>query len=110
MTKYIKTKSTNMIHYTGEDEAGLLECSRTHKDRDGTTYPEDDWEIGEGTEKEINVLLKKQDDDNEKWNFKRMRSYKSIIDQIDLMYWDQKNGTNNWEKHIDKVKSDYPKE
>lgn len=40
----------------------------------------------------------------------RRQAYLSLKDQLDLIYWDKKNGTDNWEKHIDKVKSDYPKE
>jgi hypothetical protein len=36
--------------------------------------------------------------------------YGSIGEQLDMLYWDKKNGTDNWEKHIDKVKSDIPKE
>ena len=35
--------------------------------------------------------------------------YGSIGEQLDMLYWDKKNGTDNWEKHIDKVKSDIPK-
>jgi len=27
--------------------------------------------------------------------------YKPIEDQLDLLYWDMKNGTENWIKHID---------
>ena len=36
--------------------------------------------------------------------------YGFIGEQLDMLYWDKKNGTDNWEKHIDKVKSDIPKE
>jgi len=36
--------------------------------------------------------------------------YGSIGEQLDMLYWDKENGTNNWKKHIDKVKSDIPKE
>ena len=35
--------------------------------------------------------------------------YGSIGEQLDMLYWDKENGTNNWKKHIDKVKSDIPK-
>ena len=35
--------------------------------------------------------------------------YGSIGEQLDMLYWDKKNGTDKWEKHIDKVKSDIPK-
>ncbi len=35
--------------------------------------------------------------------------YGTTGEQLDMLYWDKKNGTDNWEKHIDKVKSDIPK-
>jgi D-serine dehydratase len=48
--------------------------------------------------------------DNVGYDVKRSREYASIPDQLDMLYWDKENGTNNWKKHIDKVKSDIPKE
>jgi hypothetical protein len=36
--------------------------------------------------------------------------YPSITDQLDMLYWDKKNGTNNWEKSIDEVKKRFPKQ
>ena len=41
---------------------------------------------------------------------KRRNAYGSVREQLDMQYWDKKNGTDNWEKHIDKVKSDIAKE
>ena len=40
---------------------------------------------------------------------KRTFSYPSIGEQLDLLYWDKKNGTNKWVEAVDKVKSDNPK-
>ena len=39
----------------------------------------------------------------------RASQYPSIQDQLDMQYWDRKNGTNKWEESIDKVKADNPK-
>ena len=41
--------------------------------------------------------------------YQRDRIYPSIGDQLDLQYWDKKNGTKKWEEAIDKVKADHPK-
>lgn len=40
---------------------------------------------------------------------KRAEKYPSIQDQLDMQYWDKKNGTTTWVDAIAKVKSDYPK-
>ena len=37
------------------------------------------------------------------------RLYPSIGDQLDMQYWDKKNGTTTWVDAIAKVKSDNPK-
>ena len=39
----------------------------------------------------------------------RALQYPSIQDQLDMIYWDKKNGTKKWEEVIDKVKTDHPK-
>ena len=39
----------------------------------------------------------------------RQEAYGSIADQLDMMYWDQVNGTTTWKDYIAKVKSDNPK-
>tara|TARA_R100000808_G_C2073707_1_gene100187 strand:- start:29 stop:331 length:303 start_codon:yes stop_codon:yes gene_type:complete len=41
--------------------------------------------------------------------YQRDRLYPEISDQLDMIYWDKKNGTKKWEEAIDKVKSDNPK-
>ena len=40
----------------------------------------------------------------------RAEQYKPISDQLDMMYWDNVNGTTTWKDHIAKVKADNPKE
>ena len=39
----------------------------------------------------------------------RQEAYGSVPDQLDMMYWDQVNGTTIWKDYIEKVKSDNPK-
>ena len=41
--------------------------------------------------------------------YQRDRSYPNIGDQLDMIYWDKINGTENWKEAIDKVKADHPK-
>jgi phage baseplate assembly protein gpV len=47
--------------------------------------------------------------DKVKYKKDRVFSYPSIGEQLDLLYWDKKNGTNKWVEAVDKVKSDNPK-
>ena len=39
----------------------------------------------------------------------RQEAYGSIAEQLDMMYWDNVNGTTTWKDHIAQVKSDNPK-
>lgn len=39
----------------------------------------------------------------------RAESYPSIKEQLDMIYWDQINGTNTWAEAIANVKSQFPK-
>ena len=63
------------------------------------------------TEAEIDAKFKSMLDDWEAKQYQRDRSisYPSIQDQLDMLYWDRKNGTKTWEESIDKVKADIPK-
>ena len=47
--------------------------------------------------------------DSIKYQRDRETSYPTIQEQLDMQYWDRKNGTNKWEEFIDKVKADNPK-
>lgn len=40
---------------------------------------------------------------------KRKKEYLPMGDQLDMIYWDNKNQTDNWIKHIEKVKGNNPK-
>ena len=39
----------------------------------------------------------------------RKKSYPSLQEQLDMMYWDKVNSTTTWQTAIAKVKSDNPK-
>lgn len=45
----------------------------------------------------------------EYYKVQRRMAYPSIEDQLDLMYWDQVNGTENWVIAIAIIKAKYPK-
>jgi hypothetical protein len=40
----------------------------------------------------------------------RQVAYKSVGEQLDMLYRDMVNGTTNWQEHITKVKNDIPKD
>jgi len=41
--------------------------------------------------------------------YQRDRKYPSIADQLDMLYWDKVNGTENWLNSIESVKNRFPK-
>jgi len=43
------------------------------------------------------------------YKWKREAEYPTLQDQLDMQYWDKKNGTTTWVDAIAKVKSDNPK-
>ena len=53
--------------------------------------------------------LKKIYDDAKYQRDRADKGYASLADQLDMQYWDAKNGTATWADHVTKVKSDYPK-
>lgn len=40
---------------------------------------------------------------------KRQQEYPKVEEQLDMIYWDKINGTNNWETLISEIKTKYPK-
>ena len=54
--------------------------------------------------------VKKQLEHEEGYGFKRRKSYPPLFEQLDTLYWDMKNGTDNWIKSRDKIKEQFPKE
>ena len=47
--------------------------------------------------------------DANQYQRERATAYPSIQEQLDMQYWDNVNGTTNWEDAIAKVKADNPK-
>lgn len=43
------------------------------------------------------------------YKYQRQQAYEPIDEQLDMLYWDKINGTNNWETMITTVKNLYPK-
>jgi hypothetical protein len=63
----------------------------------------------EGNQVEINLAAVAAWTDPDTYQFKRSKHYPSIQEQLDLLYWDKVNGTDNWEQAIAAVKAEYPK-
>ena len=65
------------------------------------------------TEKErtdgLAALQAAWDLENDSYKSKRRSEYPSTEDQLDMQYWDKKNGTTTWVDAITKVKTDNPK-
>ena len=84
---------------------------------DVDTYgPVDDpiWPSGAGTpptDSEINAEVTRLQAayDAKKYQRDRAVAYPDIADQLDMQYWDKKNGTTTWVDAVAKVKSDNPK-
>ena len=77
----------------------------------GSTIIWNDPNNTQPTEKEINDKIAELQAAYEATQYQRDRStsYPSLQDQLDMLYWDRKNGTKTWEESIDKVKADNPK-
>ena len=80
MTRY-RLLNGNRVAFTAEEESAR-----------------DAEEAAVATEKAANEYKKK-----------RREAFPSLQEQLDMQYWDKKNGTNKWVEAIDKVKSDNPK-
>tara|TARA_R100001594_G_scaffold48757_3_gene81607 strand:- start:747 stop:992 length:246 start_codon:yes stop_codon:yes gene_type:complete len=51
----------------------------------------------------------KAENDKVAYKEKRAFAFPSLAEQLDMQYWDKKNGTTTWVDAIAKVKSDNPK-
>ena len=74
--------------------------AKTSYDINGNVYEIEDSEMTAKSVAEDNLLQYKR---------KRKFAYPSYSEQLDAIYWDNKNGTTNWESIRDKVKADNPK-
>ena len=70
-----------------------------------------DAEQTQPTEAELNAEITKVQNDYTAKQYQRDRKsdYKSIEEQLDMLYWDKINNTNLWQEHINAVKTKYPK-
>ena len=55
-------------------------------------------------------IIKPQGEEELTYIQKRLAEYPSIGDQLDMIYWDQINGTQLWKEKITEIKNKYPKE
>jgi hypothetical protein len=63
------------------------------------------------TEAEIEAEIARLQAEYEAKEYQRLRAkdYPSIQEQLDLLYWDKVNGTDNWNQAIAAVKTKYPR-
>lgn len=63
------------------------------------------------TKKEIEDEINRLDlsFDMKKYQRERKLEYPSITDQLDMIYWDSVNNTNQWQQTISNIKIKYPK-
>ena len=100
--------SWGLVHL-GYNVTGNYACSNqaTHEDIKET------WVHKDSVPSEENILNAYEDwvEAEKKIQYQRDREiqYPSIQEQLDMQYWDRKNGTKTWEESIDKVKTDNPK-
>lgn len=64
-----------------------------------------DYIIEHGTENITTEEVTTQED----YSVLRQAEYPSLVDQLDMQYWDNINGTSNWQDTIDAIKVKYPK-
>ena len=81
----------------------------------GDTYDDIEWLDNNETiptEAEVNQAITEVTAEREANLYKgqRREAYGSLEAQLDMLYWDKKNGTNTWVEFIDQIKSDIPKE
>jgi len=89
----------------GWDELGPLPPQYTKKVR--RTY--DQWD----EEKEEWVGHEEQQKENFRYEHshtaKRRDNYPDLREQLDMIYWDRRNGTDTWMRSITEIKTQYPK-
>jgi hypothetical protein len=55
------------------------------------------------------IIAKKNEVRKPTYKELRLKEYPSLAEQMDLIYWDKINKTNNWESLITEIKNKYPK-
>ena len=79
--------------------------------QEGTEYSGLNWvdERPKPTEKQLSDKVAELQAEYDALQYQRDRKYPDLGEQLDMIYWDKKNGTKKWEEAIDKVKADNPK-
>lgn len=81
---------------------------------DGNTYEGITWLDTvslKPTEEEVLAEALRLQAEHESLEYQRKRAinYPPIAEQLDMLYWDKVNGTNNWQTAITAVKTEFPK-
>jgi hypothetical protein len=63
----------------------------------------------DGNQVQIDMSLIDSWVDPELYKQLRCNEYPSMVDQLDMQYWDKINGTDTWQEAIQAVKDKYPK-
>jgi hypothetical protein len=93
---------SNVMNKLGITNDKWLRHRDTFSSIDWTENPQctkDEWDIAQSQLKAEYGALQ----------YQRDRQYPSIGDQLDMQFWDSKNGTTTWQDAVAKVKSDTPK-
>jgi hypothetical protein len=80
----------------------------------GDTFAGLEWRDTENacpTEEELQEEVERLQAEYDSVEYQRQRQdeYPPLSDQLDMLYWDQVNGTNVWQTKIDEIKTKYPK-
>ena len=99
-----------MIYWTYNGER--LRPNKGWKSEDGVNQPPN-WQIWSDEYKLTFGLSKVVEPDpvtpEPTWEQLRQEGYGWWRDQLDMMYWDNVNGTSTWKDHVASVKTQFPK-
>tara|TARA_Y100000310_G_C20260935_1_gene613592 strand:- start:212 stop:547 length:336 start_codon:yes stop_codon:yes gene_type:complete len=84
-----------------EKEEIAKEWNKNHEDKESNQWVE---------HRTQGKTKSRRDENNKRIIESKEDGYPPIEDQLDMLYWDKKNGTNNWEQTIDKIKKRFPKQ
>ncbi len=73
-----------------------------------------EWDETTVAKKTVTAIINAQDEYEaaqaaEKYKDDRRAAYGPVEDQLDMIYWDQVNGTTIWRDHVAAAKAKYPK-
>jgi hypothetical protein len=97
-----------VINLVGDKE--LVSVDTPVKTVDGIHYLHTPEDIIEIDTYEADYLADKANyEANHRYKDDRKKAYGAIEDQLDMIYWDQVNGTTTFKDHVTTVKTTYPK-